>query len=270
MPHSFPTHRAFLKLFLPNSEPGDGMAFKIKLKRRMKRTPAMALTVARAYSLALGIIARLCLAFRFPCAYIASDVLLVGISRIRVGKNVAIGSGSWLNVNDRLPKWPGLSIGDNSFIGKHNFFSVGRSIILRDYCLTAMNCAFIGSSHQYGNPMTAYMATGVTLDADIYVGANCFFGYGSQVIGSVRIGHGCVIGAGAVIRSDIPPFSLAVGNPVRVIKRFDFSANKWVAWPGNTIAEGPSENEYIEHLTQQHGFVIQPISVAANSLGNIL
>lgn len=246
------------------------MSLKEEFKRRLKKRPLIALTVARAYSLALGIGARVSLFRRFPYAYIASDVLLVGISRIHIGRNVSIGSGSWLNINDRVPRCVGLAIGDNSFIGKRNFFSVGHSIVLRDYCLTALNCAFIGSAHQYGNPMNAYMATGVTLNSDIYVGANCFFGYGSQVIGSVRVGHGCVIGAGAVIRSDIPPFSLAVGNPARVIKRFDFSSKEWVAWPSDSISEGPSESEYIEHLRRQHGFVVQPISVATSSLGNIL
>jgi len=230
----------------------------------------MALAVARAYRLALGVRASMALFLRFPSVYIASDVLLIGVSRIRIGSDVAIGSGSWLNVNDRNSPFDGLVIGDNCFIGKRNFFSVGRSIILRDYCLTALNCAFIGSAHRYDDPMSAYMTTGVTLDADIYVGANCFFGYGSQVIGNVRIGHGCVIGAGALIRTDIPPFSLAVGNPARVIKRFDFSSMQWVAWPANRVAEGPSEEAYIEHLRRQHGFVIQPVSVAAGSFGNIL
>lgn len=230
----------------------------------------MALTVARAYSLALGVRAKMGLLLRFPYVYIASDVLLIGVFRIRLGSNVAIGSGSWLNINDRDSPTDALVIGDNCFIGRRNFFSVGRSIILRDYCLTAMNCAFIGSSHRYDDPMSAYMTTGVTLDADIYVGANCFFGYGSQVIGNVRIGHGCVIGAGTLIRGDIPPFSLAVGNPAKVIKRFDFSSRQWVAWPANNVTEGPCEEAYIEHLRRQHGFVIQPISVAASSLGNIL
>ena len=230
----------------------------------------MALTVARAYRFALAVRANMALFLRFPYVYIASDVLLIGVSRIRIGSNVAIGSGSWLNVNDRNSQMDGLVIGDNCFIGKRNFFSVGRSIILRDYCLTALNCAFIGSSHRYHDPMSAYMTTGVTLDADIYVGANCFFGYGSQVIGNVRIGHGCVIGAAALVRSDIPPFSLAVGNPAKVIKRFDFSAKQWVSWPADSITEGPSEEAYIEHLRWQHGFVTQPISVAASSFGNIL
>jgi acetyltransferase-like isoleucine patch superfamily enzyme len=246
------------------------MKVKEALKKGLRRSPSMALTVARAYRLVLGVRANMALFLRFPNVYIASDVLLIGVFRIRIGSNVAIGSGSWLNVNDRKSPSDGLVIGDNCFIGKRNFFSVGRSIVLRDYCLTALNCAFIGSSHRYHDPMSAYMTTGVTLDADIYVGANCFFGYGSQVIGNVRIGHGCVIGAGALIRTDIPPFSVAVGNPARVIKRFDFSSMQWVAWPANSVTEGPSEEAYMEHLRRQHGFVMQPISVAASFFGNIL
>jgi acetyltransferase-like isoleucine patch superfamily enzyme len=246
------------------------MKVKQAFKKGLRSSPSMAIALARAYSLVLGVRASMALFFRFPSVYIASDVLLIGAFRMRFGSNVAIGSGSWLNVNDRKAPSDGLVIGDNCFIGKRNFFSVGRSIVLREYCLTALNCAFIGSAHRYDDPMSAYMTTGVTLDADIYVGANCFFGYGSQVIGNVRIGHGCVIGAGALIRTDIPPFSLAVGNPARVIKRFDFSSMQWVPWPADNVTEGPSEETYIEHLRRQHGFVIQPISVAASSLGNIL
>jgi acetyltransferase-like isoleucine patch superfamily enzyme len=245
------------------------MNLRQALKQGIRKSPSMSLAVARAYRCALGLRASLALFLRFPSAYIASDVLLIGVVRMRLGANVAIGSGSWLNVNDRKSRPEGLVIGDNCFIGKRNFFSVGRSIILRDYCLTALNCAFIGSSHRYHDPMSVYMTTGVTLDANIYVGVNCFFGYGSQVIGNVRIGHGCVIGAGAVIRDDIPPFSLAVGNPARVIKRFDFSSRQWVAWPASSFTEGPSEEAYLEHLRRQHGFVLQPISVAASSFGNI-
>ena len=243
---------------------------KLLKERRLQKRPLLALTLARIYSFVHGLRASLHLLFRFPYAYIASDVRLIGIARIGLGKNVAIGRGGWLNVNDRTSKGIAIDIGDNSFIGMRNYFSVGRKIVIRDYCLTAMNCSFIGSTHLYDDPMQAYIYTGVSLDSDIYVGANCFFGYGAQVIGNVRIGHGCVLGAGAVIRNDIPPFSLVVGNPAKVIKRFDFSLKQWVAWPCDSYTEGPPEAEYIEHLRQQHGFIIHPISGAASRLGNIV
>ena len=39
------------------------------------------------------------------------------------------------------------------------------------------------------------------------------------IIGGVTIGEGCVIGAGSVVTKDIPPHSLAFGNPCRVIRK---------------------------------------------------
>lgn len=243
---------------------------KEKLLAGLKTRPLLALAVAQAYRFVLALRADFFLCFKFRHTFLASDVRLMGISRIHLGRNVVIGSQCLLNVNERGSTSVALSIGENTFIGIRNMFNVGHSIILREYCLTAMNCAFIGSAHRYDNPMSAYLSAGVTSDTDIYVGANCFFGYGSQVLGNVRIGHGCVIGAGAVVRKDIPPFSLVVGNPARIIKRFDFTINQWVPWPCKTLTEGPAEEQYVEHLRRQHGYVLQPISAAASCWGNVL
>jgi acetyltransferase-like isoleucine patch superfamily enzyme len=44
----------------------------------------------------------------------------------------------------------------------------------------------------------------------------------------VRIGKRSQIGAGSVVTRDIPPFSIAVGNPARVIKRYDAESKQWI------------------------------------------
>ena len=53
----------------------------------------------------------------------------------------------------------------------------------------------------------------------IKIGKNCWLAGNVTVIGGVTIGEGCVIGAGSVVTRDIPPNSLAVGNPCRVLRK---------------------------------------------------
>ena len=52
----------------------------------------------------------------------------------------------------------------------------------------------------------------------VTIGDNCWLGGCVTICPNVNIGEGCVIGAGSVVTRDIPPHSLAVGNPCRVLR----------------------------------------------------
>lgn len=52
----------------------------------------------------------------------------------------------------------------------------------------------------------------------VKIGSNCWIASNVVITGGVTIGEGCVIGAGSVVTRDIPPNSLAVGNPCKVIR----------------------------------------------------
>lgn len=53
---------------------------------------------------------------------------------------------------------------------------------------------------------------------DTYVGRHCFIGARSIILPGVRIGDESIVGAGSVVTKDVPPRSLAVGNPAAVIR----------------------------------------------------
>lgn len=59
------------------------------------------------------------------------------------------------------------------------------------------------------------------IEEEAHVGAN------SVVVAGVTIGKRSQVGAGSVVTKNIPPFSVAVGNPARVIKRFNHEKNIW-------------------------------------------
>jgi acetyltransferase-like isoleucine patch superfamily enzyme len=53
------------------------------------------------------------------------------------------------------------------------------------------------------------------------LGDNVWIGTGSLVLKGVHIGTDSVVGAGTVVRSDIPPRVVVAGNPQQIVKRFD-------------------------------------------------
>lgn len=55
-------------------------------------------------------------------------------------------------------------------------------------------------------------------DRPITIGANCFIGGGSTIMPGVTVGDGSIIGAGSVVFDDVPPHSIAGGNPARVLR----------------------------------------------------
>lgn len=62
---------------------------------------------------------------------------------------------------------------------------------------------------------------GITIEEDAHIGAN------SVIVAGVTIGKRCQIGAGSVVTKSIPPYSIAVGNPCKVIKRFNTQTKLW-------------------------------------------
>ncbi len=61
----------------------------------------------------------------------------------------------------------------------------------------------------------------VVIEEDAHIGAN------SVVVAGVRIGKRSQIGAGSVVTKDVPPFSVAVGNPAKIVKQYNHNTGKW-------------------------------------------
>lgn len=205
-------------------------------------------------------------------SYIHPSVQVLGAENVLIGRNSYISQNSWINVNHRVGNEVSIDIGNNNWIGRDNFFSSGKSIKFSDYCLTAIGCKFISSSHVIDDPMQPYLTTGTTSDQSIRIGANCFFGAGVTVLGDIDIGHGSVIAANAFVLSNVPPFSVVVGNPARVIKRYSFSKHAWCkpeTLLQDDFASQPDEATYLSMLKKSHGDIYMPRIAAGSDLGNL-
>lgn len=196
----------------------------------------------------------------------------LGWNNIRIGRNCLISEGCWLNVNQRSGKHVAIEIGDHCFIGRRNFFSSGKLIQIGDYALIGADCRFLGSDHVFTDPFQPYIATGTTNGNTIRLGPNCWVGANVTFVGDVTVGHGSVIGAGAVVNKHVPPFSLVVGSPARVLKRFDVLSNEWLpagSFTDDMAGVHPSEDDYLARLKATARKVRMPVPAAGHTRGDL-
>lgn len=92
----------------------------------------------------------------------------------------------------------------------------------------AQNCFITGQSHRYDDVSKNFREQGFDIRA-VVIEENVYIGSNSVILPGVTIGKNSVIGAGAVVTKNIPPFSVAVGNPARTIKRYDDEKKQWVS-----------------------------------------
>ncbi|MFD7863624.1 CatB-related O-acetyltransferase [Streptomyces sp. NPDC059783] len=91
---------------------------------------------------------------------------------------------------------------------------------------------------------TLDIVTSMPSRGDTVVGNDVWFGYGATVMPGVRIGDGAIIAAGAVVTTDVPPYTIVGGNPARPIRqRFDdadierLRRAAWWDWPSDLVTE---------------------------------
>jgi acetyltransferase-like isoleucine patch superfamily enzyme len=204
--------------------------------------------------------------------FVDKTVQVLGWDSVSIGNSSVIGERSWLNVNNRRTGRKHIVIGNNCWIGMGNIFSAGVLIYISDYCMTAMGCKFLGVDHAFEDPQLPYIVSGLGTGKTIRLGVNVWLGADVTVVGDVSIGHGSIIGAGALVTQDIPPFSIAVGNPCRVRKRYDFLAKAWIRieeYQHEHDAAMPGEEEYLKTLMGSHPNIAMPLQAASRDFGDM-
>ncbi|GAB1540410.1 hypothetical protein NUACC21_30790 [Scytonema sp. NUACC21] len=111
-----------------------------------------------------------------------------------------------------------IHIDERTFIGPNVCIAGPGNIRIGKDCLIASNSGIFANNHVFEDPTQKIVSQGVTRQG-IVIEDDCWLGHGVTVLDGVTIGKGSVIGAGAVVTKDIPPYSVAVGIPAKVVKQ---------------------------------------------------
>ncbi len=189
---------------------------------------------------------------------IEREMLRREFPQIAFGEGVIIRAPERLSAGERcfIDTRAYLSCGGGEWNGDRGYIRLGRNAEIGPYCvfwgaggITIGDNVHIGA----GVYITAHEAHHVDprnidpmrrLDftfEPVVIEDHVIICSGSNIIPGVRIGHHSMIGAGAVVISDIPPYSLAVGVPAKVVKSWDESGESLHALRGENGAAAPVE-----------------------------
>ena len=121
-----------------------------------------------------------------------------------------------------------LRLGENCKLGDNVHIVASQQVTMGDNCLLASHIFISDTNHGTGadNPMTPPDSRPLTT-SPVAIGSNVWVGEGVAVLPGAKIGDGCIIGAHAVVKGEIPPYTMVVGAPAKPIKQYNFETNTW-------------------------------------------
>ena len=160
-----------------------------------------------------------------------NDIYIDPTANVSPDAKIGAGTKVWINTQIR----ENTSIGNNCILSKDVYIDAGVTI---------------GNGCKIQNSVSVYQ--GVTIENEVFVGPNvCFtndkvprafnsdwkitetlvkngasLGANATIVCGITLGEYSMVAAGSVVTKDVPPYSLVVGNPARVVAKIDKAGNK--------------------------------------------
>lgn len=150
---------------------------------------------------------------------------------VQIGSRVIVDRDVWLNI-PYLPEKvdPILILRDGCQIGRRCMISAQNRIEVGPKTLVSPSVLLMDHNHAFENVNVPIMEQGNTSGGTIRIEEGCWIGYGATIVcsrGELIVGKNSVIGANTTLSRSVPAYSVVVGNPGRVVRRFDPSEGQW-------------------------------------------
>lgn len=161
-----------------------------------------------------------------------------GLSFIKIGDYFTAGYRFRLEVTEDIRQWPfKVEIGDNVIVNDDVHIGCANRIIIGNNVLIASKVYITDHNHGYyddvhrnyhESPEVPPRKRSLTSDGFVEIGDNVWIGEFVAILPGSKIGRGAIIGSNSVVKGDVPAYTIAVGSPARVIKKYDFGKKEWL------------------------------------------
>ncbi len=147
-----------------------------------------------------------------PGLHVGSGVGFKHLDTFEIGEGVFIGAQAYLQ-----GRFDGLcAIGAHTWIGPQSYLDA-RNLIIEERVGWGPGARVLGSSHT-GLPIDLPIIQTDLVIKPVRIEAWADVGTGAVILPGVTVGRGSIVGAGAVVTTDVPPFTVVAGIPARVIR----------------------------------------------------
>lgn len=161
---------------------------------------------------------------KFPGVALEKSKIIFHWILFKISKNWVILDRINRRLRPSLWRWTGCHVGKNVSIGYDVYYDVHNAslITLEDDVWVAARCLIFCHKRD----LSSYRKFGIYNDlgykkSPVILKKGCVVGMGSIVMPGVTIGEGAIIGAGSLVINDVPPWTIAVGNPAKVVKEIE-------------------------------------------------
>lgn len=157
-------------------------------------------------------------------SYIGKPIILTGTKKVAVGNKVRIYPGARIEVWGENSK---ITIEDNVSIGQNlHITSMGSELVIGEKTTISGNVLITNNGHNYEQTGVHILGQECS-KKETRIGENCFIGYGVVILAGTILGKQCIVGANSVVQGEFPDYSVIVGAPARVVKKYNSETNKW-------------------------------------------
>lgn len=157
----------------------------------------------------------------FP-SYFGKPIFLKGKKNISIGSKVRVFPGARIEAYDGSK----IEIGSNVVIGQNFHLTCAKRIKIGSGTHITNEVMITDIDHDYKDINMPVHEQKFLINETI-IGDNCFMGSGCKIQAGSKLGKHCIVGANSVIRGTFPDYSVVVGVPGKIVKKFNKKTSNW-------------------------------------------